>query len=141
MSDFAAIRTAISTKLNTVTEFYAVLDHHTMSFDGFPTATFEPFANEDLFYTNKDNLRNYDFKVVLHQEMESAGRDNSIDILCPLTDAVIAAFDTDPTLGGVVKNCFPIRTFWTQYSGGGGAIKAVEITIRCFDLAEVATPV
>jgi len=141
MSDYVSIRTAIASKLATVTEFYDVIDFHTMNFNGYPAATFEPAGNEDLFATTKDNLRNYDYRVVLHQEMEHGGRDNAINILCPLADAVITAFDTDPTLGGVVKYCLPVRTFWSEYTGGDGAIKAVEITLRCFDLAQVATPV
>ncbi len=140
MATYTSIRSAISTKLATVTELFEVFDYDHINFDGYPTATFEPFNNEDIFFTDKDNERKYQYRIILHQEMESGGRQNAIDILVEAVDAVITAFDEDPTLGGVVKACDPITTLWGQDTLGDGAMKIVEIQVVCKDLAEVATP-
>lgn len=128
---FVSLRTAIETKLNTVTELAVVKDIHTGKLSGFPAATFEPSGHENEYYTNADNLRGYAFDIIIHQEMENAGRDTAVGILAASVDAVVTAFDTDYNLGGACDFCLALPSAWGEYTGENGAVKYATLTIIC----------
>jgi len=44
-------------------------------------------------------MRNYAFDVIVHQELETLGRDEAISTLVDAADAVIEAFDQDYSIG------------------------------------------
>lgn len=94
-TDFKNLRTAIQSKLSGISNLAVALNYHTGKLNGFPAATFEPSGNTGELFTNDDNLRSYAFDIIVHQEMENAGRDKSIDILTETVDALLSAFDED----------------------------------------------
>lgn len=130
-TDFTSLRAAIETKLNSISELSTVLRTHLGNMDGFPCATFEPSKNDSVLYTNTDNLRDYAFDIVIHQEMENAGRDKAIEILCIAVDAVLTAFDEDFNLGGACDFCLALPSAWGEYTGDNGAIKYAMLTLVC----------
>lgn len=128
---FVTLRAAILTKLQSVSALQFVDDKHHMDLTGYPAATFEPSAHENDFYTNTDNKRLYAFRILVHQEIESGGRDNAIGVLCVAVDAIIAAFDGDVTLGGAVDFLEAIPSGWGEYKSGQGGVKYAEMILKC----------
>jgi len=130
-TDFTDIRAAISTKLGTVSNLAQVKDFHSGKFDGFPAATFEPSGNTSELFTNEDNLRSYAFDIIVHQEMDKAGRDKAIEILAETVDALLSAFDEDYNLGGVCDFCLALPSTWGEYTGDNGAVKYAMLQLIC----------
>lgn len=130
-TDFTDLRAAIETKLNTVSNLQVVYPYHTGDIEGWPAATFEPSGNTGLLYTNDDNLREYNFTIALLQEMEIAGRDKAIEILCETVDAVISAFDEDFNLGGTCHFMRAAPSDWSEVTAENGSIKVALIDITC----------
>lgn len=126
---FNSFRTAISTKLGTITELAFVDDKHHTDITGYPAATFEPVRLENEFYTSSDNKRLYQFTILVHQEMDTIGRDEAIRILDATVDAIKSAFDTDYTLGGVVDYMDPITVDFGEYEEGNASVKVAIIRV------------
>lgn len=126
---FNSFRTAISTKLNTITQLAFVDDKHHTDITGYPAATFEPVRLDNEFYTSSDNKRKYQFTVIVHQELNTIGRDEAIRILDTTVDAIKSAFDTDYTLGGAVDYMDPITVDFGEYEEGNASVKVAIIRI------------
>lgn len=126
---FNSFRTAISTKLNTITQLAFVDDKHHTDITGYPAATFEPVRLDNEFYTSSDNKRKYQFTVIVHQEINTIGRDEAIRILDATVDAIKSAFDTDYTLGGAVDYMDPITVDFGEYEEGNASVKVAIIRI------------
>ena len=70
--------------------------------------------------------------IVIHQEMENAGREKALDILCETVDAVLSAFDEDYNLGGVVDFNLALPSGpWGEYTSGNGAVKYAILSLTC----------
>ena len=134
-TNFASIRSAILTKLNGIVgagqPLAQVKAYHDENFTGFPCASFEPSGNENMFYTNTDNLRGYAFDVVVWQEIESGGRANAVTVLTTAVDAIIAAFDSDYNLSGACDFVEPVPSAWKEIVVGEATFKYAVITIKC----------
>lgn len=134
-TDFTDIRAAVQAKLDSITGAGKILsqtkDIHSGKFSGFPAATFEPSGNTSELFTNEDNLRSYGFDIIIHQEMEVAGRDKAIEVLCLVVDEVLSAFDEDFNLGGVCDFCLALPSQWGEYTGESGATKYATMTLIC----------
>lgn len=126
---FNSFRTAIATKLGTITELAFVDDKHHTDITGYPAATFEPVRLENEFFTSSDNKRLYQFTILVHQEMDTIGRDEAIRILDATVDAIKSAFDTDYTLGGVVDYMDPITVDFGEYEEGNASVKVAIIRV------------
>lgn len=126
---FNSFRTAISTKLNTITQLAFVDDKHHTDITGYPAATFEPVRLDNEFYTSSDNKRKYQFTVIVHQEINTIGRDEAIRILDATVDAIKSTFDTDYTLGGAVDYMDPITVDFGEYEEGNASVKVAIIRI------------
>jgi hypothetical protein len=126
---FTSLRTAIMTKLGTITQLAFVDDKHHTDITGYPAATFEPVKLENEFYTSSDNKRLYQFTILVHQEMDTIGRDEAIRILDATVDAIKSAFDTDYTLGGVVDYMDPITVDFGEYEEGNASVKVAIIRV------------
>ena len=132
---FTSLRSAINSKLSGLTgagkPLQVVSQIHTGDLTGFPAATFEPSGNDSDFYTNTDNLRAYAFDIIVHQEIENAGRANAVTILAAAVDAIITAFDTDYNLSGACDFCLALPSSWGEYTGSQGAVKFAKLTLVC----------
>lgn len=117
---FTTLRTAIMTKLGTITQLAFVDDKHHSNMTGYPAATFETRGLENIVYTNRDNLRTYQFDIILHQEIFVSGRDEAMRRLNLVIDAVIASFDADYTLGGAIHFAKPLPVEKGEYVTGNG---------------------
>lgn len=131
MSTFTSLRAAVSAKLATITELAYVDDVHHTNLEGFPAATFEPSALENIYITTADNERRHVFQIIIHQEMEVGGRENAITVLAAAVDAVVTAFDEDFNLGGAADFCLALPSSWGEYTTGGGAYKYATLQLTC----------
>jgi len=134
---FVSLRSAINSKLSGITQLQVVYQIHTSDLSGFPAATFEPAGNDSDFYTNTDNLRGYAFDIIVHQEVENAGRGNAVSILAAAVDAIISAFDADYNLGGTCDYSLALPSSFGEYTGAQGAVKYAKLTIKCFKEVQV----
>lgn len=137
MSSFTSLRSAIETKLGTISEIGEVKDSHQTEFDTYPGVTFEPSGHENNYFTNTDNERRYSFDIIVHQEMEHAGRDKAVEILASVVDAIVTAFDADPTLGGAADFCLALPSSWGEYTGSNGAVKFAQLGYVCVSEVQV----
>lgn len=136
---YATIRPAIKTLLDGLSTLSTVYDYHILDVDGYPAATFEP---SDLFNDSidfSDNIRDYQFRIHLHQEVEVIGRDEAVRILAAAVDELINAFDADPQLSG---NCDLMVTSpgqWGTYEKGQGSVLFATVTVSCKIEVQVIT--
>lgn len=128
---FTTLKTAIKTKLDSVAELQNAYDYHATDLTGFPCATFEPSGNENVIFTNTDNYRSYAFDLVIYQEFDKTTRQNAVNILAQAVDAVISAFDSDITLGGVCDLLTPLPSSWGVITDSGGSSLFAQIQIVC----------
>ena len=84
---------------------------------------------DNEFYTSSDNKRKYQFTVIVHQEINTIGRDEAIRILDATVDAIKSTFDTDYTLGGAVDYMDPITVDFGEYEEGNASVKVAIIRI------------
>lgn len=126
---FNTIRSAIYTKLTGVSELAFVDDKHHVDMSGYPAATFEPVRLDNEFYTSSDNKRSYVFTIIIHQEIDTIGRDEAVRILDAAVDAVKTAFDTDYTLSSTVDYLEPITVDYTEYVEGNASTLAAVLRL------------
>lgn len=134
---YATIEAAINTKLSSINQLQNVQRVHKTNLPGFPAATFEPSGNENRMEDTISNLRHYSFDVVVHQEITVAGREEAKNILMDVLDAIIAAFDSDFTLGGVVHSVMPLPAAWGTYQAGNASILYATLEVKCMLLVNV----
>ena len=135
MSNFASLRTAITTKLQGISALQAVYDSFTANFSGFPAAMFEPAADPSVFADNRDNEHIYSFDLFLVQELNTQGRSTSIGTLVTAVDAVVAAFEGDDSLGGACLYSETMASGWDEVTLSDGPVKYAKITIKCHTIA------
>lgn len=135
---FSTLRNTIKTKLDTITKLAAVFDEHVANSGGqFPFATFEPSDLENDYLTNKENIRNYGFRIVIHQEMQNIGRSEALRILLAVVDDIIDAFDQDYDLGGSVAWVSAVPANFGEYGEGTGTTMYAEIKLSCHKVVNI----
>ena len=69
--------------------------------------------------------------------MTVAGREAAKNILMDVLDAIIAAFDADFTLGGVVHSVIPLPSVWGTYEAGNASVMYATLEVKCMLLVNV----
>jgi hypothetical protein len=129
---WASLRTAIASKLATITQLKGYTNYHAEGgFSGFPFVTFEPSSSDNTMFTNTDNLRGYSWDLYVFQEIENCGRAAAVGYLINAVDAIIAAFDSDPTLSGACHYCIPVPTYFSEIVIGSATMKYAKLTLVC----------
>jgi hypothetical protein len=134
MATWTTLRSALATKLGTVSALSVVYDHFTSNFSGFPACMFEPSADPEAFATNRDNEHVYAFDIYLIQEMKKQGRSASIGTLAAAVDAVQAALDADFMLGGACEYAEAAANDWGEVELPDGPIKYARILYKCHSI-------
>jgi hypothetical protein len=99
-------------KLNDKVYNYPIKD-----FPGYPCAYYIPTVFENEFLTNAENLKGYNFKIYIIQEMKKAGNQNAINtILAEAVDQIMAQFDEDWNQGTLDGH----RIWWKLNTGDWG---------------------
>lgn len=137
MSDIITLRTAIDTKLKTLTgsgqPLAVVFDYHTLDNDWkYPYVTFEPSTLESDILDSCNNFRSYTFDIFLYQEITDQWRDISLWILINAFKDIVDAFDKDFTLWGAVD--WGINAVWWdfwQLVNSEGKVLFANIKITC----------
>lgn len=96
---FTTLRSAINTKLNTISNIQKVLNYPAVPKE-FPGATVVPSAADSDYETTKENLRTYGFTIRVFYKTE-AGLSQAVSALEGLIDEIVDAFDKDPQLSGI----------------------------------------
>lgn len=133
------LRTAIKTKLDTLSGLGMIDDKYHDNITGYPAVMFEPGEDANHFYTNVENEHIYTFELFVVQEMESSsiGRDEAIRILGGAIDTVVNAFDSYQTIGGNCDWSEAAVTDTGESSIGSGMAKWARITLKCHKLKTV----
>lgn len=106
------IQNAVKAKLDTLKgsgkPLVAVIDYLTEKADGFPFACFEIVGWDSEILDSCNNLRTYTFAVAVFQDLPDVGnRGEALAVLTKAVDEIVNAFDSDYTLGGLVKAVRP----------------------------------
>jgi hypothetical protein len=128
---YFTFQNAAKNKLLAIPQLQTVFGSHRENPSGFPCASVEPSQNENIFITNTDNLTTYIFDIIVYQEYKTIPKDDAILILCLAADAVIEAFDTDETLGGLCHKVRAMPGQWGFYNGNNSNIAYVKLTLAC----------
>lgn len=134
---FQSLIETIDTKLNTISELALVKKFHTTDLDAYPAATVEMSEDENIVMTTVENLIDYNFDVIIHQEMTVATREEAHRILAGAADAVINAFNEDFTLGGAVDFVRPLTGPKSEYVAGNGPVLFFRLSIKCVQLVNI----
>jgi hypothetical protein len=139
---FKTIRSAIGEKLQSLTgtggPLAYVYDHHKLGLDGYPSVTFEPSSLQSEFGTTRENMRNYAFEVIVHQELATIWRDEAISTLVDATDTVIEAFDQDYSIGGTVDYLEAVPAEFWEITTEDSVIAYARITLKCHALIPIS---
>lgn len=128
---FTTIRPALKTLLDAQSTLSFVYDYHRVDGEGFPYATFEPSDLASNAIDFSDQLREYNFTVVIHQEMENKGRDEAVRILAAAVDQVVGALEADPQLATTVDLLTVQPSSWGSYDKGKGSVLYASLEINC----------
>ena len=131
MATETTIRAAIKAKLDAITELAFVNDKLDENITGFPAAIFDLVSEDNIFLTNKENLKTMVFNIVIYQEIGTLGKDDAKRILDVTVNKVVDAFDNDFNLGGEVDWCIPVRGDRGQANTSSGAAYGQELQISC----------
>jgi len=107
MADILTLRSAIDTKLKTLTgsnqPLAVVFDYHTLKNDGqWPYVSCEPSSLTSEYLDTVNNFRSYTFDIFIYQEITTKWRDLALWILLNAFNDIINIFDKDFTLWWVV---------------------------------------
>ncbi len=133
------MRTAISSRLTTISGLGMTDNKYHHNFTGFPAVMFEPSSDPNTFYTHNENEHIYTFDLFVVQEMESTstGRAEAIRLLGIAVDAVTDSFDSYQTLGGVCDFTEAIPAEWGTATIGDGMVMFAHLTLKCHKLKTV----
>jgi len=140
---FDTIRDYLKTKLNTLTttgnKIAVVYDHFEEKSTGYPCIMFEPSNYSGKMHSTTDNLREYQYRIIVIQEMENKTRGQALDILLPAVDDVIAVVESDYSLGGTVDFCNNTAGNVLIENGSNGAIIYMEMLLNCTKEVAITT--
>ena len=133
------LRTAIKTKLDTLTGLGQISDYFHSNITSYPAVMFEPSDDPSGFFTNTENEHVYTYDLFVIQECESTatGRQAAIRILGNAIDTVVNAFDSYQTLGGACEYTEPMVSSWNTANTANGIVVYGRITLKCHKLKTV----
>lgn len=111
---FSILIPKIKTTLESVSELAVVYDYPESKYTGYPAAIFFPVAFDNQFLTNEENLKGFNFKIVIITESKVKGTQNASNVvLAKAVDAVISQFDQDWSQGALDGH----RIWWKLNAG------------------------
>lgn len=136
---FSAVQAGIQTRLDAIKAtssiITAVYDFHRVSgVEGFPYITFEFDQLGNEFFTSGENLRNYIFRIIVYQEIESTtmGRQAANQQLQNVVDEIIDGFDKDFDLQGICDGGVQaIEGTKKEIGGASGSTLIFDILLNC----------
>jgi len=132
----STIRTAVKTKLLSISEFAFVYDYHKVWSDWFPCASFEPSKVTNEEYDSCNNKVTYTFDIVIQQEISSlTKRGDGMDILVGTVERVVEEFNQDQTLWGTCIRVIAWDISFWEVVHDKGDLLYVTISILCETLS------
>jgi|YelNatPaOPRAMG01_1025707.scaffolds.fasta_scaffold184995_1 hypothetical protein len=104
MSDYLNIKSAIISKLQSISEIKNVYAWEKGELEGYPSAVISGFKIETNEWSDTaTNIRDWVFNIKIYQEIEKEGRgaETGEEILDSITDSIIDTFDKDRHLSSV----------------------------------------
>lgn len=106
-------------------------------FEGDPTCTVTPSANEGDYETTDENVRIYAFNIRIFVNRDIRTKQKADEILAEIVNSVIDTFDKDYTLSGIEPptgyifiNSFVLPSNW-GYSGREDEYRVAELSLKC----------
>ncbi len=123
----------IKEKLKDISEISEVFDFYKSDFDSFPYAWFELIEAKGQKLDNCNNIRTYQFGILVFQETKIAWREKAKNILYSIAEKIIFAFDSDETLGWIAINSEVVDIIlndWMDDNKGKGLYLSVTLNIN-----------
>lgn len=99
---FGTLKAQIKTLLETLTwtdkPFVEIFDFHTMENSWYPYVSFEPTNFQANILDNCNNMRTYNFDIIIYQEISKWWRQQALDIVIKWIEDIISLFDSNYTL-------------------------------------------
>ena len=137
---FTSLKPFIKSKLEGIDSIEEVQAYHASEFTGFPAVTFESDSiNKNDMQTTGENFRSLQFSLIIWQELEQTGRENATNYVDAVVDDIMAAFDTDFTLGGECLRITPIIGAKENEDSSGGKTIRFNIILSCENLDSITS--
>lgn len=123
----------IKEKLKDISEISEVFDFYKSDFDSFPYAWFELIEAKGQKLDNCNNIRTYQFGILVFQETKIAWREKAKNILYSIAEKIIFTFDSDETLGWIAINSEVVDIIlndWMDDNKGKGLYLSVTLNIN-----------
>lgn len=123
----------IKEKLKDISEISEVFDFYKSDFDSFPYAWFELIEAKGQKLDNCNNIRTYQFWILVFQETKIAWREKAKNILYSIAEKIIFTFDSDETLGWIAINSEVVDIIlndWIDDNKGKGLYLSVTLNIN-----------
>lgn len=123
----------IKEKLKDISEISEVFDFYKSDFDSFPYAWFELIEAKGQKLDNCNNIRTYQFWILVFQETKIAWREKAKNILYSIAEKIIFTFDSDETLGWIAINSEVVDIIlndWMDDNKGKGLYLSVTLNIN-----------
>lgn len=142
-TDLYDIRTAILTKLGTISQLHAVYGYEIdKPLSGkYPYATVTWIGGDGEFGDTQRNLRVHKFAIRVYQErtQPAFGNSKAEDLVLQICDAIYTAFDNDTRLGGTVKFVEPLEAVADYVDKEFGDVRFVELVAKCHTVVDSIT--
>lgn len=123
----------IKEKLKDISEISEIFDFYKSDFDSFPYAWFELIEAKGQKLDNCNNIRTYQFGILVFQETKIIWREKAKNILYSIAEKIIFAFDSDETLGWTAINSEVVDIIlndWMDDNKGKGLYLSVTLNIN-----------
>ena len=123
----------IKEKLKNISEISEIFDFYKSDFDSFPYAWFELTEAKGQKLDNCNNIRTYQFGILVFQETKIAWREKAKNILYNIAEKIIFAFDSDETLGWIAINSEVVDIIlndWMDDNKGKGLYLSITLNIN-----------
>ncbi len=127
----AGIKAVLDSFKGTGKPLVDVFTVHRTDFSGYPSVTFEPGRIDSESLTTEENKDQYEWIIVVHQEIEKVGADTAIGILNDVVDTLRAAFSKSTFLNGTVDWVNTVSSEPAGYDEGVGKVMYRMIKLVC----------
>lgn len=108
-----------------------VKDYFSETFSGYPAAAFEPSDIISDYETTVQNLRQYAFRVIILQDIESESRSSALGTLIDIVDNLIDDFDKSENLDGEADFVLAAPMAMGFFGKEGHQVMYAEVKIVC----------
>lgn len=127
----------LETLLDETDKFQEIFPYEVEQFNGTPSVTITPSANQNDFSTTASNERTYAFNIRIYVNRDKVGKEDCDRVLRNLVDAVLDHLDRNWRMTGITQptgytflTLLAAPSTW-GYSGREDEFRAAQINVQC----------